>query len=227
MKEKYKEIMRYHKANLSQRQIADVLKVSRNTVSKVLAAARAEDLIWDDVREMTELELTQRLFPKPVMEEFHFKPDFDSLSYELRKSGVTKKLLWEEYVKECHLMEKIPLQYSQFCVNFNQYVEKNKATMHFEHNPGEKIEVDWAGQTLKIMDPETGKEEKAYLFVATLPYSQYSYVEVTSDMRQENWITAHVNMYHYFGGVSSILVCDNLKTGVIDHPRQGDILLNA
>lgn len=195
MKEKYKEIMRYHKANLSQRQIPDVLKVSRNTVSKVLAAARAEDLIWDDVREMTELELTQRLFPKPT--------------------------------RDCHLMEKIPLQYSQFCVNFNQYVEKNKATMHFEHNPGEKIEVDWAGQTLKIVDPETGKEEKAYLFVATLPYSQYSYVEVTSDMCQENWITAHVNMYHYFGGVSSILICDNLKTGVIEHPRHGDILLNA
>lgn len=225
--EKYKEILRYHKANLAQRQIADLLKVSRNTVSKVIVAAKATSLGWDDVRELSEAELKNRLFPKPESEAFHQKPDYEQLETELRKPGVTKKLLWEEYVRDCHLADTLPLQYSQFCVNFNQHLERSKATMHFSHHPGEKIEVDWAGRHQSIIDPETGEMTKAFLFVATLPYSQYSYVEVTSDMKQENWITAHVNMFQYFGGVSSLIICDNLKTGVIKHPRNGEIVLNA
>lgn len=225
--EKYKEILRYDKARLSQRQIADVLQVSRNTVSKTLVAAKAAGLVWDDVRELTELEVQERLFPHVPSEEFHFKPDYEQLCNELRKPGVTKKLLWEEYVQACHAAGRMPLQYSQFCVNFNRFIETSKATMHFEHTPGEKVEVDWAGQTLKLIDPISGKESKAYLFVSTLPYSRYSYVEVTGDMRQESWINAHVNMYQYFGGVTPLLICDNLKTGVIKHPRHGDIILNA
>lgn len=71
-------------------------------------------------------------------------PDFDILVHELRRKGVTKKLLWEEYVNDCHATESIPFQYAQFCVHFNRYLEQTKATMYFQHSPGEKVEVDWA-----------------------------------------------------------------------------------
>lgn len=98
--------------------------------------------------------------------------------------------------------------------------------MHFEHTPGEKMEVDWAGHTLAIEDPYTGEVHKAYLFVGALPYSQYVYAEVTADMKQENWIMAHVHMFNYFGGTAPVLVCDNLKTGVTKHPKNGEIVLN-
>ncbi|MGX7394448.1 DDE-type integrase/transposase/recombinase [Carnobacterium mobile] len=87
--------------------------------------------------------------------------------------------------------------------------------------------MKWTGQTMTIIDPDTNEPRKAYLFVATLPYSQYSYVEVTSDMKQENWITAHVNMFHFFGGVTPLVICDNLKIGVINHPRNGEVVLNT
>ena len=62
--------------------------------------------------------------------------------------------------------------------------------------------------------------------MATLPYSQYTYVELTSDMKEENWINAHVHMFEYFGGTTPLLIPDNLKTGVIKHPKNGEVILN-
>lgn len=79
--------------------------------------------------------------------------------------------------------------------------------------------MDWAGQSLPIYNADTGKTSKAYLFVGTLSYRQYSYVKVTANMKQESWINAHINMFHYFKIVTTLLICDNLKTGVIKHPR--------
>ncbi|WP_446448823.1 IS21 family transposase [Tuanshanicoccus lijuaniae] len=123
-------------------------------------------------------------------------------------------------------MNKVPLQYAQFCHQFTRYLEQSKATMTFQHTPGEKIEVDWAGQTMELIDFNTGEATKGYLFVATLPYSQYSYAEVTTDMKQESWIQAHINLFKFLGGTPSIIICDNLKTGVVTHPRNGEIILN-
>lgn len=225
--EKYKEILRYQKAGLSQRQTASVMGVSRNTVSKVIREAKVRHVDWEQVKTKSESEIKALLFPQPEKMDFQLKPDYETLSQELRKPGVTKKLLWEEYVRHTLASEQIPLQYSQFCVHFNRHLEQSKATMYFQHHPGEKIEVDWAGQTIPIVDSHTGDVRKGYLFVGTLPYSQYSYVEVTENMKQENWITAHVNMFHFFGGSTPLTICDNLKTGVIKHPKHGDVVLNA
>ena len=105
--------------------------------------------------------------------------------------------------------------YSQFCYHYQKFSEQKRATMHINRKPGELIEVDWAGQTASIVDNDTGEIIPVYVFVAVLPYSQYAYVEAFLSMKQEDWICAHVNMYRYFGGVSKILVPDNLKTGVV------------
>ena len=48
-----------------------------------------------------------------------------------------------------------------------------------------------------------------------MTYSQYAYVEAFLDMKQKSWISAHVHMYEYFGGVAKILVPDNCKTAVV------------
>ena len=79
--------------------------------------------------------------------------------------------------------------------------------------------MDWAGDTATVVDTDTGETIPAYVFVATLPYSGYSYVEAFFSMNQECWTAAHVNAYKYFGGVAKIIQCDNLKTGVIRHGR--------
>ena len=82
--------------------------------------------------------------------------------------------------------------------------------MHIPRNPGEQIEVDWAGDPAQIIDSDTGEITLAYLFVGVLSYSQYPYVEALIDEKQNSWIKAHVHMYQYFWGVSRILVPDNL-----------------
>jgi transposase len=129
-------------------------------------------------------------------------------------SGVTLSLLWTEYCEICRVNGEIPFMYSQFCNFYRTYAIKNKATIHIHHKSGEKLEVDWAGQTTTIINTDTGQPIKAYIFVAVLPSSQYAYVEAFFSQNQENWITAHVNAYKFFGGVTRILVPDNVKTGV-------------
>lgn len=213
---------------MSQNDISKLLKTSRNTVRKVKNAAESLQITWGDASVMTNEEFADKLFPEVEdnNDELQPKPDCEAMYHELQKPGVTRRLLWNEYCSETRAAGKIPLQYSQFCNYFNHYLELNKATMHFEHKIAEKIEVDWAGTTIPIVDELTGEASKGYLFVATLPYSQYSYVELMTDMKQENWINAHVHMFEFFGGSTPLLIPDNLKTGVIKHPKNDDVVLN-
>ena len=224
--DKTREILRYLALGMSQVDIASLLKVSRNTIRKTKIAAEQINLTWEEAGKMENNELEKVLFPKqPADESLQPKPDFEYVAKELQRPGVTRQLLWEEYVEEAKAAGKIPLQYSQFCNLVNKYLEMNKATMHFEHNPAERIEVDWAGTTIPIYDLNTGEVKKSYLFVATLPYSQYSYAEVMEDMKEHSWITAHIHMLEFFGGTTAMIIPDNLKTGVIKHSKH-DIILN-
>lgn len=107
---------------------------------------------------------------------------------------------------------------------YADFVHKTKATMRLEHKPGETMQVDWAGQTAHIVDTDTGEQLDVYLFVAVLPYSGYAYTEAFLDMKQDAWITAHVNAYRFFGGVTRILTPDNLKTGVIKNTKDETVV---
>lgn len=131
--------------------------------------------------------------------------------YEMKKKGVTLMLLWEEY------KEKHPdgIMYTQFCERYRNFKKDNNITMHIEHKAGEEVQVDWAGQTLSYVEPESGKEKVAYLFVAVLPASSYPFVYAYSDTKLASWIDAHIRAYEYFGGVPKITIPDNAKTAVI------------
>lgn len=141
-------------------------------------------------------------------------PDYEYLHRELAKSGVTLRLLWNEYCENCYLGDDVPYMYTQFCLHYREWAERTKATMRIHHKPGEKIEVDWAGQTMALRDNLTGGEIKVYIFVAVLPCSGYVYVEGFVSQDLGSWISAHVNTFQYFGGATRMLVPDNLKTGV-------------
>jgi len=108
-------------------------------------------------------------------------------------------------------MMEVPYMYTQFCLYYQGWAERTKATMRIHHKPGEKMEVDWAGNTMSLRDNLTGNEIKVYIFVAVLPCSGYAYVEGFLSQKQESWIQAHVNAYQYFDGVTRIIVPDNLK----------------
>ena len=130
-----------------------------------------------------------------------------------------------EYCDACRSSGELPYQSTQFNKYYNDFLMVRNATMHLNHKPGEIMQVDWAGDTATVVDTDTGEAIRAYVFVATLPFSGYSYVEAFFSMNQECWTAAHVNAFRYFGGVARIIQCDNLKTGVDKHGRN-EVTLN-
>jgi transposase len=212
---KYRAILRLYGQGISQRSIAASCECSRNTVAKVIARAKELKLAWPLSSEITDGELEKLLFPKLSQSSgLRRYPDLEYIHKELARQGVTLKLLWTEYCEECRIHNELPLMYSQYCFHYQKFAEKKRATMHIPRKPGEQIEVDWAGKTAAIVDRDTGEIIPAYVFVAALSYSQYAYVEAFLSQDLESWITAHTNMYRFYGGVTRILVPDNLKTGV-------------
>lgn len=210
----YREILRLISQGISQRSIAVSCECSRNTIAGVLKRSQELNISWPLNPDKTNGELHKLFFPESSLPPARKRPDCEAIHKEMAKSGVTLSLLWSEYCDSCRLNNEIPLMYSQFCYYYQQYVAKTKATMHINRKPGEQMEVDWAGQTASIVDPDTGELIEAHVFVAALSYSQYAYVEAFPNQNQESWIAAHNNAYLYFGGVTRILVPDNLKTGV-------------
>lgn len=212
----YREILRLSSLGITQQRIADSCKVSKKTVNRVLKRAKEINIAWPFEKNCTEAVIAEKLFPSAPKEAVSQKrmPDFDYIRKELLHSGVTKMLLWAEYVEECKRTNEDALMYSQFCHYIRLNEQKYRAAMHINRKPAEQIEVDWAGEPASVTNPDTGEVVNAYLFVGVMSYSQYPYVEAFPNMKQNCWITAHVHMYEYFGGVTRILVPDNCKTAV-------------
>ena len=216
---KYREILRLTALGLSQRNIIQSIGVSQKTIVKVQHRARELNLSWPLDESLTDETLDKLMFPKEHrISSSKRMPDFNYIQKELLRNGVNKKLLWTEYLEECRLSGEEPLMYSQFCYHIQQDEQKRHAAMHIKRKPGEQVEVDWAGDPAQIIDPDTGEIIQAWLFVGVLAYSQYPYVEAFINEKQKAWITAHVHMYEYFGGVPRITVPDNCRTAV-DHNR--------
>ncbi len=221
----YREILRLKGQHISIRQISKSTKHSRETVSEVLSLAYHIGLIWEDNLKLTNAQIQVLLYPHRATTTGHKMPDYDYVHKEMAKSGVTMTLLWSEYCEQCYTESTIPYQYTQFCEYYRDFARKNKATMRIKRKPGELLEVDWAGTTLNVTDSLTGELIPAYVFVATLPCSLYSYAEAFPNMKSTNWIKSHIHAFEFFGGITRIIVPDNLKTGVIRHTRN-ELILN-
>ena len=221
----YREILRLHSLGLNKTEIASSCQCARNIVATTLQRAANSGLQWPLPEEMSDKQLSERLFPSSASKPVYKMPDYAYVHKELQRSGVTLNLLWLEYCDQCRSAGELPYQSTQFNKYYADYLAKSNATMHLNHKPGEVMQVDWAGDTASVIDTDTGEIIPAYVFVATLPYSGYSYVEAFFSMNQESRTTAHVNAYKYFGGVTRITQCDNLKTGVQKHGKD-EVILN-
>ena len=221
----YKEILRLHSLGINNSQIAAALNCSRTTVITVQRRAGEAGLTHQKASTMSNKEVSSALFPNESNKIAYKMPDYDHIHREMAKSGTTLQLLWFEYCDLCTSDGDIPYQLTQFKKYYRDYLQQTKASMHIVRRPGETMEVDWAGQTAFITDTDTGEPIPAYVFVASLPYSGYSYVEAFLSQNQEAWITAHVNAYRFFGGATRILVPDNLKTGV-EKVTKSETILN-
>lgn len=221
-----KLVLRLRADGLSGRQIA-AQGMSRTSVAAVIDAADREGVRWDDVAGFDEAAVYARLFPgRGEHESVHAEPDWRVVHRELAKVGVTLKLLHGEYVDRCRSEGSMAMGYDRFCKSYQQHLLISGAASRVGHKAGQSVEVDWSGPTMQLTDPITGRTTRVYLFVAALPFSRFAFVEPTLDMRQDTWLRTHAAMFDWFGGSVPRIVPDNLKTGVIRHPAEGEVVLN-
>lgn len=210
---KIKEVLRLKfENNCSLRQIAKSCNIGRSTVADYLAQAQLAGLTWPLPPDLDDAELENILFP-PIPKDAESQrqmPSMDYLHEELRKKSVTLQLLWYEYKQE----NPEGYQYSQFCELYRQWAKKLDISLRQKHRAGEKLFVDYAGQTVPIIDPLTGEVRDAQIFLATLGASSYTFTEASMSQDLPSWIKAHVHAFEFFGGVPEVLVPDNLKSGV-------------
>lgn len=208
-----REVLRLkHAAGHSERRIAAALRISRYAVAEYLHRAAAVGINWPVPAELDDAALEGRLFSSPfaVHESPRPQPDWPRLHAELRRPGVTLLLLWEEY----RAGHPEGYGYSRFCDLYRDWRAGISPTMRQTHVAGERLFVDFAGQTVPITDPVTGIERQAQIFVAALGASNYTYAEARWSQGLADWIGCHVNVLAFFGGVTRQIVCDNLKAGV-------------
>ncbi|MDD6043809.1 MAG: IS21 family transposase [Eubacteriaceae bacterium] len=222
----YKTILQLHFDGFSQRKIAEKTRKSRNTISAVVEAATNSNLSPQLVFSLSEDKLEELLFPDKVFIPVYQQPDFEYCHKELLKPGVTLTLLYEEYVEQCRNLKKPFYKRTQFFDKYADYVKKHRLTMHINHKPADRVMVDWDGTTMSVVDRDTGEISTAYLFVGTLPFSMFAYVQACPTMKIPDWIDCHINMFEYFDGVPRLLIPDNLKTGVISNKKYEDPILN-
>lgn len=207
-----REVLRLSALGLSGRQIASGLGLGRGTVQDYLARFREAGLVWPLPEGMSDAELGRVFHAERLGRASRrgVEPDWAMVHRELRRQGVTLRLLWEEYRAD------IPegYGYSRFCELYGIWKGRVSPVMRQVHPAGERLFVDYAGQTVGVTDPGTGEVRQAQLFVAALGASHYTYAEATWSQGLPDWLGSHVRAFAFFGGVPAQVVPDNLKSGV-------------
>lgn len=166
---------------------------------------------WDEVKDLSEDELDDRLFRQPshIQKEPRPEPDCVWIHSE-RKQGVTLEVLHAEY------LQRHPggYQYTVFCDRYRRWLKRHRLSMRQVHRAGERLFVDYSGSRPWLTDPKTGESTPAELFVAVLGASNYTYAEATLTQRGPDWIGSHIRAFEYLGGVTALVTCDQLKSGV-------------
>jgi transposase len=199
---------------LSQRAIAASVGLSIGAVNSYLGRARIAGLGWPLPEALGDAELEARLYPPPSDVAGHQRPlpDWAAVHRELRRPHVTLSLLWEEY--RAGAGHQDGFGYSWFCELYREWAARLKPTLRQMHTAGERVFVDFAGQTMAVIEPETGEMHRAEIFVGVLGASNYTFAAATWTQSLPDWIAAHVEMLAFLGGVPRQIVSDNLRAGI-------------
>jgi transposase len=196
---------------LSERQIAAVVGCSRSTVQQCLQRAQAASIGWPLPPELDESALQGQLYPQPhAVPASIAMPDFAHVHQELKRAGVTRELLWREYLAA----HAEGLKYTAFCNHYRRWLARQALVLRQDHLPGDKLFVDYAGQTVPITDRVSGERREAQIFVAVLGASNYTFAEASWTEKLPDWLASHVRALEYFGGIPRAVVPDNLKSAV-------------
>ena len=214
-----RDTLRLHlQAGLSYNEVGRTLKISKSVVGKYVSLARAAGVDWALVQSLSDEDLEARLYRPALPKSSHqLAPDFALVHQELKRAGVTLQLLWEEYALDNALAYK----YTSFCIKYRAFAQSLKRSMRQLHIGGEKLFVDYAGQTVPLIDASTGEITAAQIFVATLGASNYTYACATARQTTADWIGAQVRALEFFGGVPRLVVPDQARA-LIKYPDRYD-----
>lgn len=204
-----RQALRLHfEAGLTYSQIGRALGISKSTAGKFMLLARTAGIDWPQAQQLSDEDLEATLFRAPVPRSSrHLEPDFSEIHQELKRPGVTLMLLWEEYARGNALAYK----YTSFCIKYRAFAARLKRSMRQAHIAGEKLFVDYAGQTLPMTDANTGEIRHAQIFVAVLGASNYTYACATETQSGIDWVNAMVGALHFIGGVPRLIVPDQTR----------------
>ena len=207
-----KRIIQLKTEGFSKLSISKKLGLHRKTINDYLVKLEAtgksyQELLVYDENYLSSVVFNSTNIRKRDSRYSELEKRFSYFNEQLSKTGVTRFLLWEEYKISC----SDGYSYTQFCEHFSRYNKRNKATMHFDHRPGEYLQVDFAGKPLYVTDQSTGEIVPCPVLVCVLPYSNYPYVEALSSARQEHLFGALSKCLEYFEGVPRNILSDNMK----------------
>lgn len=187
---------------LSIRDIEKITRLPRSTVNDYLNRFKQSGLNYEDLKQLSDSQIYGKLFKEPVQKRGKVKPDFCYIHNELKKTHVTRQLLWEEY-KQQH---PDGFGYTQFCYHLAEWSKKLSLSMRQIHRAGEKLFIDYSGLKGQITDPTTGVIEEVDIFVCTLGASSFTYAEASANQKLASFITSHINAFEYFEGTAKVLV---------------------
>jgi transposase len=215
-----RRVLQLLEENRSKRFISRELGISRNTVDRYAHRIQPSGLTVGQLLLLRDGELSQFIYePTTTLQSSSRQEFFDSqLSYylkELTRTGVTRQLLWREYIA----MYSDGYAYTQFCQRLNHGKNLRGVVMHLDHSPGEKMEVDFAGKKLSYIDPIGKVKIDCPVLICVLPYSGLTYVEALSNATQENVYNSLSRAFRYFEGVTQSVLSDNMRQYVIKSNR--------
>lgn len=208
---KFREILRLSELGYNQSEIARSCLVARATVQDYIRRAKAKGLTFEQLHQLSDSEAQtllgkgQRKTPRPAAQF-----EFERVHRELSHKGVTLALLWQEGLDR----QEWDCSYGNFCRRYNQWKRHHNLSMRQVYRGGDKLLVDYCGQTVEVVDPQTGELTTAQIFVACLGASNYTFAEATPSQTLEDWLGSHCRALQFFGGVPERIVPDNLKSGV-------------
>jgi len=208
-----REVLRLRwEAGLSHRAIALSCRKGQTTVRDCLLRAKAAGLSWPLPEGMDEEQLERLLYPPPPESARRRPlPEWPAIHQELRRKGVTLGLLWQEY-RAAH---PDGYQYSQFCELYRRWESALEPVLRQHYVAGEKLFVDYAGQTVPVVDRRTGEVRQAQIFVAVLGASNYTYVEATWSQGLADWIGSHRRCFEFLGGVPALIIPDYVPGHIV------------
>ena len=210
---KLKQVVRLRFNGVALQSIAKAVALSRNTVKKYLRLIEVKGLDSAELLQIEDEALEALLLDPGPTEQQRLETLVAMFPYfekELKRVGVTRWVLWGEYRQQ----HPGGYSYSQVCDHFKTWRISRSGTLHFEHEPADKLFIDFTGKKMPIVDTQTGEVTECEVFVAVLGYSQLTYVEAIISQKKEDFIKATENALHFFGGVPKVIVPDNLKSAV-------------